>query len=244
MTKTISKPSSNTKNKPIKGKEINHKINHEVIVVSCQSAFPISQSKRVKRPQSSIHSESQPNNGHRDTNIKRDNNFDRDQNGNRKKINSGAQHGAISKAARVAPREIISSGSKTTNIRTTDLDWSQTAREIHELGATGFVGRQKSTYQKQQYEILTGRKKKNVKMPLPMVRHLRKVAAEKNKKSFDDAKKSGIVLSKSLAEINHNKNNNTIKKRNDRKKDKDFQCHGPSPSIGFVKNGIYRAKKI
>jgi hypothetical protein len=96
---------------------------------------------------------------------------------------------------------------------------------------------------------MTGRTKKNPKMPLPLVRQLRKAAQEKNQKVLQEATLSGTVLSKST--IDRLKSNNNNKKHNHHnskeegrnENDKNFRCHGPSPSIGFMKNGIFRVSK-
>lgn len=116
------------------------------------------------------------------------------------------------------------------------LDWSQTAREIHKLGATGFVGKLKRAHEDEQYELLTGRKKKKQKMPLPLIRTLRKKAREKEAIEMKEAKEAGIIAPKSAK-------TETKSGRGNKNKDKNFLIHGPSPSIGFMKNGIYRVSK-
>lgn len=116
------------------------------------------------------------------------------------------------------------------------LDWSQTAREIHALGASGFVGKQKRIHEDDQYTILTGRKIKKQQFPLPMVRQIRKKAEKREIKKLQEAKDAGIVLPQKITTSKSNNNNN--KKEND----KNFRVHGPSPSVGFMKNGIFRVK--
>lgn len=108
------------------------------------------------------------------------------------------------------------------------LDFHQTAHEIRHFGATGFEGKQKKDYQAEQYELLTGRKKKNHQVPLPIVRGIRKKAAQRQARALQEAKEAGIVLPKQAKKQ---------KQRNDVSR-----VHGPAPSIGFTKRGVLKIK--
>ncbi|KAI2504640.1 protein of unknown function (DUF4602) [Fragilaria crotonensis] len=109
------------------------------------------------------------------------------------------------------------------------LDWDDTAREIHKLGATAFEGKQKRDYKDEEYERLTGRKMKHHQVPLPIVRAIAKKAAEREKKRLDEAREAGLVIPSAAAKK---------KKGRDRSSD----IYGPAPSIGFLKNGVLKVK--
>lgn len=109
------------------------------------------------------------------------------------------------------------------------LDWDETAREIHKLGATAFEGKQKRDYKDEEYERLTGRKKKHHQVPLPIVRAIAKKAAEREKKRLDEAREAGLVIPSAAGKK---------KKGRDRSSD----IYGPAPSIGFLKNGVLKVK--
>jgi glycerol-3-phosphate dehydrogenase len=117
------------------------------------------------------------------------------------------------------------------------LDWSQTAREVHSLGASGFLGEQKRKHEEDQYELLTGRKRKKPKTPLPIVRHQRKKQQLKEARQLKEAKAAGIVLP---SQTQTKKQQKEVAKK--RLESKDFRSYGPSPSIGFMKNGIFHVK--
>jgi hypothetical protein len=110
------------------------------------------------------------------------------------------------------------------------LDWDDTAREIHSLGATAFEGKQKRDYKDEEYERLTGREKKHHSVPLPIVRAIAKKAAQREKRRLDEAREAGLVL--------HTAAGKKKKKQFDRTSD----IHGPAPSIGFLKNGVFKVK--
>lgn len=111
------------------------------------------------------------------------------------------------------------------------LDWHDTAKEIRSLGASAFVGQQKRSFEDEEYEFLTGRKKKKQKVPLPIVRGLKKKAEQRKMRQIKEAKEAGVVLPRGVA-------SRTKKK----KTDNTSRVHGPAPSAGFMKNGILRIK--
>lgn len=111
------------------------------------------------------------------------------------------------------------------------LDWNDTAHEIRSLGATAFVGQQKRNFEDEQYEQLTGRKRKKHQVPLPIVRGIKKKAEQRLAREIQEAKESGTVLPKSL----------TQKKA--KAQDKTSRIHGPAPTVGFMSKGVLKVKR-
>ena len=114
----------------------------------------------------------------------------------------------------------------------TVLRWHETAHEIHALGAQGFQGKQKKQHEADEYERLTGMKKKQQKVPLPIVRGIKKMAARRQDRLIEEARAAGLVLP------NTGKRN----KRNKKERDRTSDIHGPAPSIGFVNKGVFKYK--
>mmetsp|Transcript_20536 Transcript_20536/g.33018 ORF Transcript_20536/g.33018 Transcript_20536/m.33018 type:complete len:190 (+) Transcript_20536:83-652(+) len=106
------------------------------------------------------------------------------------------------------------------------LDWHDTAKEIRAYASAAFTGKQKRDYEDEQYFMLTGRHKKKQKVPLPIVRGIKKAAAQREAKAREEARQAGIVIPKATKET--------------KKSDAAYRVHGPAPSIGFVKQGVYR----
>jgi len=111
------------------------------------------------------------------------------------------------------------------------LDWNKTAEEVRSLGATAFVGQQKRSYQDEQYKLLTNREKKQQRVPLPIVRGIKKKAAIRQARQLQEAKEAGLVIPKQQK----------AKKKNDNATNK-WNVHGPAPSIGFVSKGMLKLK--
>ena len=111
------------------------------------------------------------------------------------------------------------------------LDWKDTAQEIRSLGATAFVGQQRRNFEDEQYEKLTGRKRKKHQVPLPIVRGIKKKAEQRLARQIQEAKESGTVLPKSL----------TQKKA--KAHDKTARIHGPAPTVGFMSKGVLKVKR-
>jgi hypothetical protein len=135
-------------------------------------------------------------------------------------------------------RDVISSSNNnnSSNTRSKDsatnlLDWHETAKEIRAFGATAFVGQQRRDYQDEQYFRLTGRHKKKQKVPLPIVRGVKKAAAKREAKEREEARQAGIIIPKSSTG------------KDSKKSDSTYRVHGPAPSIGFMKNGVYKVSK-
>jgi hypothetical protein len=110
------------------------------------------------------------------------------------------------------------------------LDWHETAKEVRNFGATAFVGQQKRNFESEQYKQLTGRDKKQQRIPLPIVRGIKKKAAQREARQLQEAKEAGIIL--------------PVAAKKEKEKDKSSLQHGPAPSIGFVSGkGILKLKK-
>lgn len=114
------------------------------------------------------------------------------------------------------------------------LDWHETAKEVRNYGAKAFEGQQKRNYKDEQYRLLTGRSPKKQRVPLPIVRGIRKAAEKREKKALEEARQAGIVLPKSQSTA-------SASKRKDRA-DRTSQMFGPAPSIGSLHKGILKLK--
>jgi hypothetical protein len=112
------------------------------------------------------------------------------------------------------------------------LDWHDTAKEVRAYGATAFVGKTKRDYEDEQYYLLTGRHKKKQKVPLNIVQGIKKASAKRDTKMREEARKAGIVVPKAAKEQTKKKSSDTT-----------YKNHGPAPSIGFMKHGVYRVSK-
>ena len=110
------------------------------------------------------------------------------------------------------------------------LNWNETYKQIQTLGSTGFEKAQKRNYKDEEYERLTGRKPKKQKIPLPIVRGLRKKAQAREARQLEQDRQAGIVQV-------------VVVKKAKQPKAATSRIHGPAPSVGFVKNGVLRVKK-
>lgn len=143
------------------------------------------------------------------------------------KLPSNSSQKQASPSGEQQQQESYRGGNKPKNL----LDWSDTAKEIRSFGATGFEGQQKRNFEDEQYELLTGRKKKKQHVPLPIVRGIKKKAEERRARQIKEAKEAGTVLPKSLTQ-----------KKKTRGADNTTRVHGPAPSVGFMKKGVLRVK--
>lgn len=110
------------------------------------------------------------------------------------------------------------------------LDFRDVALEIRHYGAKALEGKSKRAYQDEEFEKLTGRKKKKHSVPLPIVRGIRKKAAEREAREQQEAREAGLVLPKK-------------KKIKEKRQDAATRrVHGPAPSIGFMKKGMLSVK--
>jgi hypothetical protein len=111
------------------------------------------------------------------------------------------------------------------------LDLRETMREVYEMGSTLFEGKQKKQYESEKYKALTGRDKKQQRVPLKIRRGIQKKASIREARKLAEARDAGIVLKSTTHEgktrdrINHSK------------------VYGPVPSIGFTKKGILHVPK-
>jgi hypothetical protein len=115
-------------------------------------------------------------------------------------------------------------------------NWHDTVKEVRSLGSTAFTGTQKRQHVDDQYKLLTGRDPKKQRVPLPIVRGLKKKAAARQARQWQEAKEAGIVLPTATVAA-------AAAKQQKKKKDSTNRVHGPAPSIGFVKQGVYRVSK-
>jgi hypothetical protein len=182
----------------------------KVQLVSCPSAFPISVRKSQADHRKRPH-------GDRGVNNSNSNSNNHNNNHNSNKTSTSAS----------------SSNPSTTKL----LDWHETAKEVRAYGATAFARKKKRKFEDEQYFQLTGRHRKKPKVPLPIVRGIRKAAEKREAKLRLEAQQAGIVLPKKSLPISANS-----KKQNGKSFQK-YQQDGPVPSIGFTKNGIYRVSK-
>jgi len=111
------------------------------------------------------------------------------------------------------------------------LDWSETAKEIHAFGAKAFAGKQKRNYEEEAFKRLTGREKKKQRMPLPIVRGIKRKAAQREARRIQEAREAGIVLPKQASRTKQEESRNAS-----------ASVHGPAPTIGFVSKGVLRLK--
>jgi hypothetical protein len=114
------------------------------------------------------------------------------------------------------------------------LDWNETVKEVRRLGSKAFTGQLKRQHEDEEYKKLTGRHKKKHQVPLPIVRGIKKKAAEREAKYLEECKHAGIVLPKQQTKTQTRKSTKQPKNPN--------AIYGPAPSIGFIKQGILRVK--
>lgn len=108
------------------------------------------------------------------------------------------------------------------------MDFLRASQDVRHFGSNQFVGKSKRDYDDEQYLKLTGRKRKKHQVPLPIVRGIKKKAAEREARAHDEAKQAGIVLPQP--------------KKPRKRRDKTSKIHGPAPTVGFMMKGILRVK--
>jgi hypothetical protein len=113
------------------------------------------------------------------------------------------------------------------------IDFRETMREVRALGSTIFEGKQKKEYEAERYKELTGRDKKQQRVPLKISRGIKKKAAVREARRIAEAREAGIVV------IGSRKPEG--KTRNPGKSSKQY---GPVPSIGFTKKGVLNVRKL
>ena len=117
------------------------------------------------------------------------------------------------------------------------LEFDDVVRDVRKLAATAYVGPQKRKHDDEQYFQLTGRHRRSHHVPLPLVRALRKKAAERHARQVQHAQETGTVVPSPPT-------TSTATKKTTRQKDmsKMTRHFGPAPSIGFTSKGVYRVK--
>lgn len=115
------------------------------------------------------------------------------------------------------------------------LDFETTVREIHQLGSTQFTGKLKKQHEAEQFRALVGRGKKKEKVPVKIVRGIKKAAAKREAKQLQEARDSGLVT------VNTGKKKS--KKKFSEQNRRDTRLHGPAPTAGFMSKGILRVSK-
>lgn len=108
------------------------------------------------------------------------------------------------------------------------LDFGATSLEIRRFGGKGLDTKKRKSYADEEYERLTGRKRKQNKTPLPILRGMKRKAKEREEKRAKEEREAGIV---SASTVHQNKKHT---------RSKDARVHGPAPSVGFVAKGILR----
>ncbi len=126
-----------------------------------------------------------------------------------------------------------------------EIDFDTTVQEIKELGSSQFTGKQKRKYEEEQYKALTGREKKHHKVPLKIVRGIKKKAAMRERRREEEVRESGVVSGDG---IGSSSSSSTRKKKKERRgfseqKRRDARIHGPAPDIGYTKRGVLSVRK-
>ena len=116
-----------------------------------------------------------------------------------------------------------------------DLEFGDVVREVRTLAATAYLGQEKRKHDDEQYRILTGRHRTPHHVPLPILRGIRKKAAQRQAQQEQEARAAGMVLPTRSS----SSNKKTTKQQESGKVARQF---GPAPSIGFTRKGVYRVQ--
>jgi Domain of unknown function (DUF4602) len=138
------------------------------------------------------------------------------------------------------------------------LDWNETVREVHKFGASGWKQdtnlfdptahlaagtsslsdrKKHRLHKEEEYKRLTGREMKHHSVPLPIVRGIKKKAKQREQRQLQEAKEAGIILPLTAS---------SFRTKQEEKKRTNFttnRVYGPAPSIGFVKQGVFRVPR-
>lgn len=123
-----------------------------------------------------------------------------------------------------------------------EIDMDEAIREVHALGSTGFAGKQARKHKEAQYKALTGRDMKRQKVPLPIVRGIKKKRAEREARAEAEQKEAGVVTSTN-SKKNRDRQKAKAYSQERRKSDSMRMAYGPSPDVGFMKGGVLRVKR-
>uniref|UniRef100_A0A7S4N1Q6 Uncharacterized protein n=1 Tax=Odontella aurita TaxID=265563 RepID=A0A7S4N1Q6_9STRA len=127
--------------------------------------------------------------------------------------------------------------------RTSDLDFDETVREIHALGSTAFTGKQAKQHARDQYREMTGRDKKDHKVPLKIVRGIKKKAAEREARAAREVRESGVVTHAGEMGAPKKKGSQRTGGGDSEKGRKVSRVHGPAPDVGYMKGGVLKVRK-
>ena len=156
----------------------------------------------------------------------------------RRSANSSSSGGAA--AVRRGGRDGKSSASAAAGGNVIDMD--EAIREVHALGSTGFAGKQARKHKEAQYKALTGRDMKRQKVPLPIVRGIKKKRAEREARAEAEQREAGVITSTNSKKDRDRKKAKAYSQER-RKSDSMRTAYGPSPDVGFMKGGVLRVKR-
>ena len=156
----------------------------------------------------------------------------------RRSANSSSSGGAA--AVRRGGRDGKSSASAAAGGNVIDMD--EAIREVHALGSTGFAGKQARKHKEAQYKALTGRDMKRQKVPLPIVRGIKKKRAEREARAEAEEREAGVITSTNSKKDRDRKKAKAYSQER-RKSDSMRTAYGPSPDVGFMKGGVLRVKR-
>ena len=157
----------------------------------------------------------------------------------RRSANSSSSGGAAA-AVRRGGRDGKSSASAAAG--GTEIDMDEAIREVHALGSTGFAGKQARKHKEAQYKALTGRDMKRQKVPLPIVRGIKKKRAEREARAEAEQREAGVITSTNSKKDRDRKKAKAYSQER-RKSDSMRTAYGPSPDVGFMKGGVLRVKR-
>lgn len=158
----------------------------------------------------------------------------------RRLANSSSSGGASAAAVRRGGRDGKSSASAAAGGYAIDMD--EAIREVHALGSTGFAGKQARKHKEAQYKALTGRDMKRQKVPLPIVRGIKKKRAEREARAEAEQREAGVITSTNSKKDRDRKKAKAYSQER-RKSDSMRTAYGPSPDVGFMKGGVLRVKR-
>jgi hypothetical protein len=244
----MKRPRSGNANASHDTKTKHHAVASEVEVVTCAASFPIaSQTKRTK------YDHNNTNTNHHQYH-QNDNPNDNDTTRNMAKNNKNTKNTSKVYDWNETVREVQRFGAQgwgaaTVRSRTnkgfaatSNHDDNDDKNVTENIISNTIIERKKfRRHQEEQYELLTGRKKKHHAVPLPIVRGIKKKAIAREARILQEAKDAGIVLPiQSIAMTQP-----SAKQREQMKKQQNFkmnQQYGPAPSIGFMKQGMYQVR--
>jgi len=126
--------------------------------------------------------------------------------------------------------------------KSSEIDMEEAIREVHALGSTGFAGKQARKHKEAQYKALTGRDMKRQKVPLPIVRGIKKKRAEREARAEAEQREAGVITSTNSKKDRDRKKAKAYSQER-RKSDSMRTAYGPSPDVGFMKGGVLRVKR-